>query len=823
MANYFGIRHLSPACAYYVQEFLDRTSPELVLIEGPSDLNELIEPLCSMEAVPPVAILAYTDTPPVRTIMWPFAEFSPEYQAMLWAHKNKIPVRFCDLPAATTLAIQKEQEEASAETELCGNEAVEASAETEPCGNEAVKISVEKEPCGNEAEKASGEKKPCSSEMVEASAKKKPCSDETVEASAKKELCNNETAEEDSVYDQLEQKLGISVDSFWEYNFEYNDNYEDFTEGTLAYGRSIREFSAKSKYNQIREAYMRKVIADSVKEGFSEEKISVITGAFHTMGLKDNVYSKEDEGLLKKLPKISSKATLMPYSYYRLSSRSGYGAGSKAPGYYEILWNNRIAGTQENAAAEYLTSLAKFQREKGYGTSSAEVIEALRLAEALATMRSGTRPSLEDLRDAAITCMGHGNFGEISMACADSEIGTKIGRLPKGAVRTSVQEDFQRQLKELKLEKYFSSVMEELELDLRENLRVKSEKSAFLDLNRSFFLHRLGVLNIHFGSKLVRQQDNATWAELWGLQWNPEVEIEIVEASLKGDTILQATEYELSMQLREAETLVQTANILSDAFLCGISNVVYSAVQAVQNMAAECVAVVDIGNTIGTLSSIMRFGSLRRLETTSLEPLMEALFLRFCLGLRNEAVCDASASDEIIGAMEKVNAACLSHEFLKEEQWITLLGELADRDGINMRISGFAAAILTERGKFTNEILGELISRRLSRGTPASEGAGWFEGLSMKNRRSLISRLSLWEKLFVFISELDDEEFKPALVCLRRTFSEFSPSEKADIAENIGEVLGVSKESAAEYIAAPITQVEQEALDELDDFDFGDI
>ncbi|MCI8408008.1 MAG: hypothetical protein HFJ09_01885 [Lachnospiraceae bacterium] len=766
MANFFGIRHLSPACAYYVQEFLDRTSPKLVLIEGPSDLSELIDPLCSKEAVSPVAILAYTDEPPVKTVLWPFAEFSPEYQAMLWAYRHKVPVRFCDLPAKVTLALEKEEEERE-EEEL---------------------------------------------KKIEEETQKK--SDSELE---------NSQIEEYNVYDQLEKYLGVNIDSFWEYNFEYNESYEDFMEAAIQYGGYLREFSKMSRYNQIREAYMRKVIAGAVEEGTAEEQISVITGAFHTIGLKDITYSKEDEKLLERLPELSSKATLMPYSYYRLSSRSGYGAGSKAPGFYEILWKNRIAGKQKDAAAQYLTLLAKFQREKGYGTSSAEVIEALRLSNALAGMRNGTNPSLEDLRDAAITCMGHGSFGEISLGCAATEIGTKIGYLPKGVVCTSVQEDFQRQLKDLKLERYLSPQMEELELDLRENLRVKSEKSAFLDLNRSFFLHRMRVLGIHFCKTLVRQQDNATWAELWALQWNPEVEIEIVEASLKGDTILQAAQLELSTRLNHTENLGQAARILSEAFLCGIPKVVDTAVLVVQNMAADCTAVMDIGNTLGILSSIMRFGNLRRLETSSFIPLMEALFLRFCLGIGNEAVCDNSAADGMITAMEKVNAACLSHEFLNEKQWITLLGELADRDDINMKISGFSAAILTERGNFTNEVLAELISRRLSKGTPSSDGAGWFEGLSLKNRRSLISRLSLWEKLFEYVSGLDEEEFKPALVCLRRTFSVFSPSEKADIAENIGEVLGISKESASEFLSAPITEVEQEAIDELDDFDFGDI
>lgn len=764
MANFFGIRHLSPACAYYVQEFLDRTSPKLVLIEGPSDLSELIEPLCSKEAVPPVAILAYTDEPPVRTVLWPFAEFSPEYQAMLWAYRHKVPVRFCDLPAKITLALEKEERE---EEEL---------------------------------------------KKIEEETQKK--SDSELE---------NPQIENFNIYDQLEEYLGVNIDSFWEYNFEYNESYEDFMEAAVQYGGYLRKFSKMSRYNQIREAYMRKVIAKAVEEGTADEQISVITGAFHTTGLKGITYSKEDEKLLERLPELPSKATLMPYSYYRLSSRSGYGAGSKAPGFYEILWKNKIAGKQKDSAAQYLTLLAKFQREKGYGTSSAEVIEALRLSNTLAGMRNGTSPSLEDLRDAAITCMGHGSFGEISLGCAATEIGTKIGYLPRGVVCTSVQEDFQRQLKDLKLERYLSPQMEELELDLRENLRVKSEKSAFLDLNRSFFLHRMRVLGIHFCKTLVRQQDNATWAELWALQWNPEVEIEIVEASLKGDTIFQAAQLELSTRLNNAESLDQAAGILSEAFLCGIPKVVDTAVLVVQNMAADCTAVMDIGNTLGILSSIMRFGNLRRLETSSFIPLMEALFLRFCLGIGNEAVCDNSAADGMITAMEKVNAACLSHEFLNEKQWITLLGELADRDDINMKISGFSAAILTERGNFTNEVLAELISRRLSKGTPSLDGAGWFEGLSLKNRRSLISRLSLWEKLFEYVSGLDEEEFKPALVCLRRTFSVFSPSEKADIAENIGEELGISKESASEFLSAPITEVEQEAIDELDDFDFGDI
>ena len=57
MAEYFGVRHFSPACAFYVTEFLERVKPDILLIEGPSDLNGLIASLCGIDANMPAAIL----------------------------------------------------------------------------------------------------------------------------------------------------------------------------------------------------------------------------------------------------------------------------------------------------------------------------------------------------------------------------------------------------------------------------------------------------------------------------------------------------------------------------------------------------------------------------------------------------------------------------------------------------------------------------------------------------------------------------------------------------------------------------------------------
>src|SRR5439155_21662762 len=73
----FGIRHLSPMGAWQLREFLERTKPDLVLIEGLDDATDLLPDVTRKPAQPPLAILAYTDTLPVRTLVYPLARYSP--------------------------------------------------------------------------------------------------------------------------------------------------------------------------------------------------------------------------------------------------------------------------------------------------------------------------------------------------------------------------------------------------------------------------------------------------------------------------------------------------------------------------------------------------------------------------------------------------------------------------------------------------------------------------------------------------------------------------------------------------------------------------
>lgn len=177
----------------------------------------------------------------------------------------------------------------------------------------------------------------------------------------------------------------------------------------------------------------------------------------------------------------------MPYSYFRLASLSGYGAGNKAPAYYEQLWQYGREGHPDQAAAAYLSQLSFYQRKHGYSCSTAQVIEALQLAQSLAALRQETAPSLQDLKDAAIACMGEGRPTVLMEAFVDTEIGTAIGSLPQGLSQTAIQNDFYHALRTLKLQRYNTLTANLLELDLREKTTVKTEASAFLDLRRSMF------------------------------------------------------------------------------------------------------------------------------------------------------------------------------------------------------------------------------------------------------------------------------------------------------------------------------------------------
>ena len=757
--NIFGVRHLSPGASYHLLDYLESKRPGCILIEGPCDASSFIELLADRHVIPPIAILAYTTELPVETVLYPFANYSPEYQAICWGKRNKCEIRFIDLPSNISLKLEE--------------------------------------------------------------SRNKTVTDEA----------RDFYEEHNKLYETIASHYHEDdYESYWERYFEHNLNKDTFREGLKLQSKEIREmvidreFAAAPSdysYNALREAHMRREIDRAFADGFAIGDIVVIVGAYHVSGVSNDEPALSDKEL-KTIPKTSTKIALMPYSYLRLSSRTGYGAGNKAPYYFESIWDAMQEKRLEQLPAIYLSKIAQEQRKAGHNASPASVIEAVRLAESLASMRSGSLPVLRDLHDAAVTCFGGGDLATVAEALNRTDIGTGTGSLPESLGQTPVQENMYQELRRLKLTDYKSPVGKVLELDLRENYRVKSAEAAFIDLNRSTFLHRLRVLNIHFAHQLSVNQDNATWKEMWELRWTPEVEIEIVETNLKGETVELAAAYLLKERLTQCTAVSEAAEIIRDACECHLTGMFENAVNTLQGLLVDADDFKETARAARELSVLIQYGDIRRFNLEPLKPVLQQLFIRASLLLTSASNCDNKAAKEIgecINSMEIISQEM--YDCVDAGLWQNELKQLAERDDLNTILSGIAFSIMLEHNLFTDDDCAREISRRLSPGAPADLGAGWFEGFSGRNRYALLSRISLWKELDNYINALDEEEFYRALVFLRRAFGQFEPAQKNSVAELLGELWGAGAEKIAEMLQTELSEEETQKLRELNDFDFG--
>ncbi len=104
-----GIRHHGPGSCRNVLQALERIRPDLILLEGPAEAEALMPFVADSRMRPPVALLGYQPDAPQNAVFYPFAEFSPEWQVLCYAMREKVILRFFDLPLAHSLAVSTTQ------------------------------------------------------------------------------------------------------------------------------------------------------------------------------------------------------------------------------------------------------------------------------------------------------------------------------------------------------------------------------------------------------------------------------------------------------------------------------------------------------------------------------------------------------------------------------------------------------------------------------------------------------------------------------------------------------------------------------------------
>jgi len=406
--HYFGIRHHGPGSAKRLLAALEQLQPCKVLIEGPADCSDLLGLLADRRMQPPLALLAYAAEDAANSFYYPFAEFSPEYQASLWALANEAELRYIDLPAGVQLAV------AMAATEE-GEDSEDPSEAEDPTEDDLAVI--RQDPIGELARLAGYE--------------------------------DGEAWWNDLIEQNADQDSGI------------------FTTVELAMASLRGQFDADSpamERDRVREAQMRLEIAKAARE--ADGPVAVVCGAWHVPALKARHTAKDDRALLKtlprKLPPSKVKMTWVPWTSPRLATASGYGAGVPAPMWYLHLWRHR---DQPEWLEHWLGRIARALRADGHLISTASVIEAARLSSALAVVRNRPCPGFEEIREAVVACLC---FGEsLLWQSLESRIllGNQVGEVSPDAPLVPLLEDLQRQQKRCKLKP--ESLQKEVSLDLR--------------------------------------------------------------------------------------------------------------------------------------------------------------------------------------------------------------------------------------------------------------------------------------------------------------------------------------------------------------------
>jgi hypothetical protein len=782
LASIFGVRHFSPAAALHVARHLDAVDPDVVLIEGPSDATEQLVHLAHAKTVPPVAVLAFTKERPVRTILYPLAAYSAEWIAARWALKKKRQVRFIDLPAAVFLEMhEQERKRAEAEAEAARAQEQKGEGEAEEGDGGA----------GTAAATVTGE---------------------------------SEThAYLDDPYEAIARIAGDSDhETWWERHFEHADSVEAYRGAIFEFGKGLRDVrtdsEARTRETLIREAHMRREILEATRGG--KKTAVVVCGAYHAPVLTTEHPAMTDAELAD-LPRTECVLTLMPYSYPRLSSQSGYGAGNHAPAYFEALHEELSEGRPHRIRARYLASVAAHLRKQGILRSSAEVIEAVRLAEGLASMTGSHVTALRDLRDAAVTLLGHGEGTPLQASLRAVEIGTAVGKLPPGVSRTALQDDFHQLVATLKLGKYIEDKEQELELDLREDRTKKTKEAAFLDLARSTFLHRLEVLDVAFAKTSARDQ-RGTAFEAWKLRWTPECEIRLAERSLMADSIESGAAFALAERLATSKDVGEATRVLLLAANCELADALTLAMRRVQELTVEEAGFPSATEGIFNLMEVVRYGNVRHVDPAPLRPIVQQLYLRSTLLLEGACICDDDASKAVRAGMDRTqDLAFLGEDGIEPKLWTDALRKVAQSDSKNPILSGYAMALLIERNLVTDEDIDREVARRLSPGSDASVGVGWFEGLVQRNRAALFMRQPLWSSLSSYVESMDDDAFRRGLLYLRRAFSTFSQGEIRRVVGLLGEAWkGIGAADLASQVEKKLDEAEVAKLaDDLGDLD----
>jgi len=679
-----------------------------------------------------VALLAYAPEAPRVSAFWPFAVFSPEWQALAWAAANGVPARFCDLPAGVVLAGQQHDEDSDrADGDRADRDGADRDGADRGDGTDDSAAGEEPDPIGRLAAAAG--------------------------------------------YDDPER--------WWEDVVEARaESPERESAVFAAIGEAMAELRAGrtgSPFEQRREAHMRQVLRAALKE--STGPVAVVCGAWHVPALTGPMPSaSKDAALLRGIPKRKAALAWVPWTHSRLASASGYGAGITSPGWYQHLFT-----VPEQTVTRWLTRVAGVLRGHDLPVSSAHIIEAVRLAETLAVLRGRPLAGLAEVSEAAKSVMCDGDDLAAAFVTRDLVIGEALGAVPEGAPPVPLDADLRARARSLKLK------IEPLTRTLALDLRKDTDRGRSVLLHR---LGVLSIGWGEVTDDLVR--GTGTFHETWTLCWRPELAVEIIDAAVWGTTVESAATARIVSIASPGTPLADITRAVEQVLLADLSEALEPVLRALDASAAAEADVTRLMAAVPALVRAIRYGDVRGTATGALSAVVDALTVRVCAGLPAAAggLADDAASVLRI-SLDRMHAALGLHAqgalgAQARGRWMTALSGLDGRRDVHGLVAGRVVRLLADGGVLSPRQAADGFAAALSVGVPPAGKAQWAEGflsgsgLLLAHDRDLLAILDGW------MASLSAQEFLDALPLLRRTFGEFAEPERSSIGRAVRRLSG---------------------------------
>ncbi len=565
---------------------------------------------------------------------------------------------------------------------------------------------------------------------------------------------------------------------WWEVLFESQDNEVDIFDAILEMISTLRTQLNRAEDMETlrREAYMRKTARQVVEEGF--QKIAIVCGAWHSpvFAQLDQYPAKKDNALLKGIKKVKTAATWIPWTYERIAIQSGYRAGVLAPAWYELLFLRK-----EIASTSWMVRVARLMRQHNLEASAAHALEAVRLAETLATMRGLVLPGIQELTEAALTCIAQGETTRLNLVQTELITGNKVGQVPNNVPNVPLQKDFEERVKTARLNKYLQSTKAEWlkatatqpkgGIDLREES----------DLLKSQLLHQLRILNVAWGTfQSANLNDKGSFKEYWKLHWKPDYYIKIIEASAFGRTVKEAATNALLQSLRDNNNLAQVIPLLEQTLQAHLEDVLPVLLAKLQALASLTHEVFTLMDALSPTVRMLRYGNIRQIELAFLTQLVDHLVPRICLGL--PSACFSISEEVALEVIQKMKTVNDDLHVLQQEEYLTIwyktLNDVVQLPAVHPAIQGACIRWLFDRNQWSNESVARQMRFVCSPSNPPTHAAQWLETFLAGSGLVLIHHQMLWQILDHWVAKTSSEELINILPILRRTFAHFSSSER---------------------------------------------